>query len=167
MLWNTYGTYGTYGTTHWAFDGPKTQLGLLAFLITRNQPINTCTLAQSAQSTQTFTNFFIFRLFAVFAFFLLFHQENLLTAKRARRFKIDIRLASQKGCVILRYSIVARWRHLLSFFGTRFSTKKLWNSLISLSLTTSLTKILPLLPNLCRAVIRWPTNRGRSTRRHQ
>ena len=36
-----------------------------------------------------------------------------------------------------------------------------------LSLTTSLTKILPLLPNLCRSVIRWPTNRGRSIRRHQ
>ena len=36
----------------------------------------------------------------------------------------------------------------------------------SLSLTNFLTKILPLLPNLCLAVICRPTNRGRSIRRH-
>ena len=36
----------------------------------------------------------------------------------------------------------------------------------SLSLTSSPTKILPLLPNLCLAVVRRPTNRCRSKRRH-
>ena len=36
----------------------------------------------------------------------------------------------------------------------------------ALSLTSSPTKILPLLPNLCLAVVRRPTNRGRSKRRH-
>ena len=35
-----------------------------------------------------------------------------------------------------------------------------------LSLTTSPTKILPLLPTLCRTVIRRPTNRGRFIRRN-
>ena len=35
-----------------------------------------------------------------------------------------------------------------------------------LSLTSSPTKILPLLPNLCLAVVRRPTNRDRSKRRH-
>ena len=36
----------------------------------------------------------------------------------------------------------------------------------TLSLTSSPTKILPLLPTLYRAVIRRPTNRGRFIRRH-